>query len=98
MRRLVGAAAVAGIFCLQLERAWMDGGVLFPGLALQLSAFHGHGVPGLSLAERIREVPGFYGAHGAAARAGGCGRACLVCGAAVDFYTLHLLEPLAQHG
>src|SRR5277367_5398902 len=98
MRRMVGSAFAFGILRGKLVYARMDGCVLFSGAAFQLSALHGHGVPRVSYANGIREIPDFHGACGGAPGAGGRGCASLVSAVAVDLHAVHLLEPVALHG
>src|SRR5579862_4400320 len=97
MRRLVGAIAVACLLCSEFERPGMDSRVLFSGSAFQLSALHGHGLPRLSHAQRVREVQDFHRTYCPATCSGWRCRARLVRRAALDFHFVCLLEPLALH-
>ena len=71
--------------------------ILSSGAAVQLSAFHGDGVPRLSLLRRIYKIQNLHRAHCDFIGAGGARRPSMVAAAALDIYSLHLLEPLALH-
>src|SRR5580704_11216845 len=94
---MVRAAFARGISFCEFLRAWLERGVLFSGVAIQLSSLHGHGLSRLSYARRVREIPDLYGARGSAARAGRSRHALLVRAASLDFHALYLLEPVALH-
>src|SRR5262244_2120060 len=98
MRRMVGAASRGGVCCSALQLPRLAGGVLRTGPAFQLSTLHGYGVPGLSLLQRVCEIPRIYGACCGAASVGWSAGARVVSGAAVDLHLIYLLESVALHG
>src|SRR5437016_2067641 len=76
----------------------MGRGVLFLGVAMQLPALHGHGLPRIPHPHRVREIPDFHGLCRVVAGASWGPGAHLVSAASRDFHAVYLLDPMALHG